>query len=120
MPHRQASVTLVLGLSLVAGLALQEAHASAFRLLLETDADTDNNEVFITSFATFDDLVNSPPSGGIGAFSGININSAYSVGGLAYDGMYHLLLETDADTDNNEVFITSFATFDDLVNSPPS
>ena len=65
--------------------------------------------------------MNSPPTGGIGTFSGINIAPGFSVGGLAYDGMYRLLLESDTDEfANNEIFITSFASFDDLVNSPPT
>ena len=112
----------VLWLGLGASLLAADATAAAYRLLLETDADSGpGTEVYVTSFATFGDLIASPPSGGPGAFSGININSAYGVRGLAYDGMYRLLLETDADSGSGtEVYITSFATFDELIASPPS
>jgi hypothetical protein len=98
------------------------ADATPYSVLLESDVDrSDGTEIFLTSFGTFDDLINSPPSGGTGAFSGLNVNPAYSVGGIAYDGKYHVLLESDIDrSDGTEIFLTSFDTFDDLINSPPS
>jgi hypothetical protein len=59
------------------------AGAAPYTVLLESNEDrSDGTEVFLTSFDTFDDLINSPPSGGVGAFSGLNVNPAYSVGGF--------------------------------------
>ncbi len=94
------------------------SEASTLRLLLESDPETGIGDVFLSSFDTFDDLVNSPAGGGPGGFSGLKISPGFSVGGLAYDGKYRLLLESDPETGFGDVFLASFDTFDDLVNSP--
>ena len=62
------------------------AEAASLRVLLESNDDrVGGQEIFLTSFDTFDALINSTSSGGTGAFSGINIASGYSVGGFAYE-----------------------------------
>ncbi len=112
------TITILCGfLAFAAG----KAHASTYLLLLESRADTGaGSEVFIASYATYDALINSPPAVG-GDFSGIDIGPGYSVGGLAYDGMFRLLLTTNADSGaGSEVFIASYATYDALINSPPA
>ena len=103
------------------GLSASVAHAGPFRLALESNADAaGGSEVFAANFATFNDFINSPPAVG-GSFSGINIASTYSVRGFAHDGMYRLLLESNDDAaGGSEVFVASFATFDDFINSPPA
>ncbi len=99
----------------------QVSVAWPLRLLLEPNSDAPaGSEVFATSFATFDDFLNSP-SGPPGSFSGIGISQNFDVVGFAYDGMYRLLLETNTDSAaGSEVFVASFATFDDFLNSPPA
>ncbi|MEZ5892920.1 MAG: hypothetical protein R3C58_07235 [Parvularculaceae bacterium] len=47
---------------------------------------------------------------------------ADTIAGLAYDGMYRLLLTRRSDDPGgpgSDAFIISYATFDDLINSPP-
>ncbi len=61
------------------------SEASTLRLLLESDPETGIGDVFLSSFDTFDDLVNSPAGGGPGGFSGLKISPGFSVGGLAYE-----------------------------------
>ncbi len=83
---RRTPVPTLLGALILVALTSQTGHAASYRLLLESDTDTTaNNEVFLTSFASFDDLVNSPPTGGVGTFAGINIAPGFSVGGLAHE-----------------------------------
>ena len=50
-------------------------------------------------------------------FSAINIDSAFGVGGLAFDGtQFHLMLETNTDADGGaEIFIVSYNSFADLL-----
>jgi len=50
-------------------------------------------------------------------FSAIDIDSAFRVGGLAFDGtQFHLMLETNTDADGGaEIFIVSYNSFADLL-----
>ena len=91
------------------------AHAAAFRLLLESnDNAPGGSEVFLASYSTIDDLLTGTESSA--GFSDLNIAGNFSVGGLAYDGMYRLLLESnDNAAGGSELFLASFATFDDLL-----
>ncbi len=100
----------------VAGLV----YDGMYRVLLESNDDrSDGTELFLASYGSFDDLVNSPP-GVPGQFSGLNISPDYSVAGLAFDGMYRVLLESNDDrSDGTELFLASYSDFDALVNSPP-
>ncbi len=72
------------------------AHGSQYRLLLERNADAaGGSEVFLATFGSFADLLNSTVASA--AFSQVNINPDFRVGGLTYDGQYRLLLERNAD-----------------------
>jgi hypothetical protein len=95
------------------------AYDGKYRLVLQTRTDSGPpGEVFIASYDSFADFVASPAAVG-GSFSGIDVGASYKVAGLAYDGQYRLLLTTRADDfAASEVFVATYATFDDLVNSP--
>ncbi len=68
----------------------------------------------MASFDTFEDLFAGTTSQT--GFSQVDINRNFSVGGLAYDGVYRALLERDADAAaGSEVFLASFDTFEDLL-----
>lgn len=99
----------------VAGLT----YDGQYRLALSTRADgAAGSELFIATYATYADLVNSPAAVG-GDFSGIDVGPGYRVAGLAYDGQYRLALTTRADgAAGSELFIATYATYADLVNSP--
>ena len=57
------------------------AYATPLRLLLETNSDAGSgSEVFVGSFNTFDDMINSTLASS--SFSSIDIDSNFSVGGL--------------------------------------
>ncbi len=114
-PWRLAALLLLAALTSL-------AQAGTYRLLLSSRADAGvGQDVYIASFPSFEDLINSPPSGLGGAFSGINVANTYIANGLAYDGKYRLLLSSRADAGAGlDVFIATFNTFDDLINSPPS
>jgi hypothetical protein len=93
------------------------AVASTYSLLLERDTDTSGQtDLFLITFPTFDDLVNSTNFTQFA--SQIPLDPAFSVGGLAYDGSYQLLLERDTDTlGQTDLFLITFPTIADLVNS---
>jgi hypothetical protein len=93
------------------------AYGAQYRLLLERNADAaGGSEVFLATFGSFDDLLNSNVASA--SFSQVNINPDFSVGGLTYDGQYRLLLERNADAaGGSEVFLATFGSFDDLLNS---
>ncbi len=86
-----------------------------YRVLFETDADVNGlTELFLASFLTLDDLTSwNPDSAG---YSAINVNPDYSVHGLAFDGSYHLLFETDVDINGlTELYAISYDTIEDLL-----
>lgn len=99
----------------VAGLA----YDGRYRLALTTRSDGGaGDELFIATYDSYADLVNSPRAVG-GDFSGIDIGPGYTVAGLTYDGQYRLALTTRDDSGSGtELFIATYATFTDLVNSP--
>ncbi len=87
-----------------------------YQLLLESDDDRQSgSEVFLASFADFQDLLDGTLSSS--SFSQLDIGPNFSAGGLAYDGMnYQLLLESDDDRQGgSEVFLASFAGFQELL-----
>ncbi|HLG56390.1 MAG TPA: PEP-CTERM sorting domain-containing protein [Vicinamibacterales bacterium] len=98
----------------------QSAQADPYRLLVESDANaTAGHEVFVATYATLDNFLNSVPAGG--SFSQINISAGFGVGGLAFDGSYRLLVESDTNTTaGNELFLSSYASFADFLSSTPS
>lgn len=105
---------LTLFVLLGVSLGYSQAHAMAIDLLLESNDDSNGNEVFIANFDSYQSLLDGALSGG--TFSDLNINSSFSSGGLAYDGnTYQLLLESNDDRNENEVFIASFDSYQDLL-----
>jgi hypothetical protein len=98
----------------------QSAQADPYRLLVESDVNaTGGHELFLATYTTLDNFLNSVPAGG--SFSQINVSAGFGVGGLAFDGSYRLLVESDANTTGgNELFLASYNTIADFVNSVPS
>ena len=91
------------------------AQAGPFRMLLESDEDrADDFEVFGLSYPTFDDLLDH--NADLDGFGGLNIGPQFSIGGLAYDGQYRLLVERDTDAETgSEVAFATFETYEDLL-----
>jgi hypothetical protein len=90
-----------------------------YRLMLSARDDQGmGNDVFILTYDSFDDLINSPAAAP-GDFSGINISSDYQASGLTYDGQYRLMLSSREDQGaGKDVFVVTYDSFDDLLNSP--
>lgn len=93
------------------------ATASTFRVMLESDENrAAGAEIFMASYGTYEDVVSSNAAS-LG-FSQLDVGANFSVGGLAYDGQYRVMLESN---DNRgagaEVFMASFDTFDDLMSA---
>jgi hypothetical protein len=91
------------------------ATASTYNLLLERDVDVGGTDLFLITFPTLDDFVNSTN------FTQFNtqipLDANFSVGGFTYDGAYQLLLERDVDLGGTDLFLISFPTIDDLIDS---
>jgi hypothetical protein len=88
-----------------------------FNVLLESNADRTNNEIYIARYASFADLLSTTldPSS---RYSTLNVSSAFSVGGFSFDGSgYSVLLESNIDRVNNEIYLANYATYDDLLNN---
>ncbi len=97
----------------VGGLAFD---GSSYQLLLESDTDGGaGNDLFIATFDSYQNLLEGTVSSS--SFSQLDLSSTFSSGGLAFDGSsYHLLLESDADSDaGSEVFLASFDSFQSLL-----
>ena len=91
---------------------------SAYRMMLQTRADTvAPNEVYIASYADYASLQAGTLGPGSG-YTNIGINQNFRIAGLAYDGSaYRMMLQTLADTvAPNEVYIASYSSFTDLQN----
>jgi hypothetical protein len=101
----------------IAGLA----YDGQYRLALTSRVDgAAGSELFIATYASYAALVGSPASVG-GSFSGIDIDPSYEVASLTYDGQYRLALTTRTDgVAGAELFIATYDSFADLLNSPGS
>lgn len=95
------------------------AYDGQFRLMLESNDDQVNgSEVFMLTLDTFDDVLNFSFNASSSSFSQINVGPGFSIGGLAYDGQFRLLLERDNDRlAGSEVFMATLDTFDDVLDS---
>ena len=113
MPHR--NYFFIFFMSLVGLLFSLQAKAATFNMMLETDSnETAGAEIFMASFDNYADLL----SGNVSSsdFSQLNIGQNFSVGGLAYDGQYRMMLETDTnEAGGAEIFMASFDSFMDLL-----
>jgi hypothetical protein len=74
-----------------------------YQLILERDVDVGGTDLFLISFPTLDDFVNSTN------FTQFNtqipVDPAFSVGGFTYDGTYQLILERDVDVGGTDLFL---------------
>jgi hypothetical protein len=89
---------------------------SAYRFFFERDTNgVAGNELAIVSFPSLADFVNG--TGAISQFTQIDIDPAFSIGGVTYDGSaYRLLFERDIDgTAGNELALVSFPALGDLI-----
>jgi hypothetical protein len=94
------------------------AYGAPIQLLLESDTDdAGGSELFLTTFATIDDFLDFNLSSS--SFSQLDVAPGFSVGGFAFDASgYQLLLESDTDdVGGSELFLTTFATIDDFLDS---
>ena len=81
---------------------------------LETN-DVAGSEIAYASFATFGDLINE--IGNASGFTQIDIGADFDIAGITYDGLYHVLLESNVDEmAAMEVAYGTFLTFDNLIN----
>jgi len=104
----------IIALSVVV-LVANGAQAATYRTILEQDTDGPQGAPYAgISFDTFDDLLNSTSSGGQFA-SGLN-TPGFTFAGLAFDGQYRAILESDTDTaQGGQFLIATFDTFADFI-----
>jgi len=91
---------------------------SQYHVLLESDANLNNGqEIFLITYDSYADLLSNTQAGG--SFSQLNVNSSYSVGGFTFDGsQYHVLLESDANTnEGQEIFLITYDSYADLLSN---
>ena len=90
---------------------------TGYSVLLESNVDRTNNEIYLANYASYSDLLSntlSPSS----AYSALNVSSAFSVGGYTFDGSgYSVLLESNADRTNNEIYVANYASYEDLLSN---
>ena len=85
-----------------------------YHVLLESDDDRTENEVYLASYDSLQDFLDNILSSSSG-YSLLNISSAFSVGGFTFDGLqYHVLLESDDDRADNEVYLASYDSLQDF------
>ena len=124
MPTTRSQRTRLAGFWALAALLFAAAApavaAGEYRLVLTGRADQPGGQdLFIVTYDSFDALISSPPAAG-GAYSGIDVGNAYTVAGLSYDGKYRLALASRTDRPaGQDLFVVTYDTFDDLINSPP-
>ena len=89
-----------------------------YAVLLESNADRTANEIYLAYYNSFDDLLTNT-LGALSAYSSLNVSSAFNVGGFTYEGngRYSVLLESVADRVNNEIYIASYESWDDLISN---
>jgi hypothetical protein len=94
------------------------AFAVPFQVLLERDTDSGpGTEIFLVTYDSFADLLSNDIAAS--SYSQLNINSDFSVGGMAFDGSaYQLLLERDTDSGpGTEIFLVTYDSFADLLSN---
>lgn len=87
-----------------------------FHLIMESNTDTSGgSEVLYFTYDTFSDLIASTLS--TWGYSAIDVNAAFDVAGLAYDGsQYHLLLESNIDKPGGkELYKITYNSFADFL-----
>jgi hypothetical protein len=90
---------------------------SGYSVLLESNADRTSNEIYIAHYDDYAALLSNTLSAR-SAYSSLNVSSAFSVGGFTFDGSgYSVLLESNVDRVNNEIYLANYASFDDLISN---
>ncbi|MBL4868607.1 MAG: hypothetical protein JKY67_19770, partial [Pseudomonadales bacterium] len=108
--NKSVATILRLGI-LAAGIFGFTGSAVAFQVLYESDADTNVNELVMNSFDTYSDFTNYTAD-----IIDVDISAAYSSTGLTYDGDdWHILYESDSDTNVNELVLNTFDTWQDVL-----
>lgn len=90
--------------------------SDGYHLLLESNANLEDDEVFLVNYASFADLqTNTIASQG---FLPLNINEDFSIGGFTFDGSaYHVLLESNANLEDEEVFLVTYNSWEHLLSN---
>jgi hypothetical protein len=100
--------------------ALADTTTTEYQLMLQTRTDARApDEVFVASYASFASVVANTPS--TSNYTQINIQPAYRIGGLTWDGSaYRLMLQTRVDAfAPDEVFVASYASEAALLANTP-
>jgi len=118
MKPRPKSVVKLASLALATLLSTgEEAWAIPYGVLLESNADRVNNEIYLANYDSFSDLISNSLSAS-SAYSALNVSSAFSVGGYTQVGSgYSVLLESNADRVNNEIYLANYASYADLLSN---
>ena len=83
------------------------------RVLLESNQNREDQEVYLVTYNSQANLVSNTIDAQ--GFSALNISEDFSAGDFAFDSAgYHLLLESNANLDSNEIFLVTYANFADL------
>ena len=102
-------------MSLVGLLVPLQSKAAVFNMMLESDSnEPGGSELFLATYDSPSDLISGSLSSS--SYSQINIASNFSVGGLAYDGQYQLMLESDSNLPGgSELFLATYDSYSDLI-----
>ena len=105
-------------LTMLAGLLWLPAFAAPYHVLLESNDNLGaGQEIFLVSYDSYADLISNTQASS--AFSQLNVNASYSVGGFTYDGSaYHVLLESNNNLGaGQEIFLVSYDSYADLISN---
>jgi hypothetical protein len=88
----------------------------AYRLLLESREDANGgSELYLLTFSTYADLLANNQDYSQSMYLNTDLRNDFSVAGFAFDnGVYRMLLETDADTNGSELYLLNFDSLQDL------
>jgi hypothetical protein len=89
---------------------------AGYHLLLESNLNRDTDEIFLVNYADFADFGTNDIQSQ--QFLDLNVSEAFSIGGFTFDGSaYHLLLESNANLDDDEVFLVTYNSWDHLLSN---
>lgn len=112
----------ILLVTFCAALLLQSSHVAAmpYTVLLESEPGVfPSTELFHLRYDSFQDVIDNQLSGS--GFGDYDPGDEYSVAGIAHDGSYRVLLESEPGVfPSTQVFHLSYDSFEDYVNHQPS
>jgi len=89
---------------------------STARQSLEPNANVETEEVFLVTYTSWANLLSNTIDSQ--SFIDLNINEDFSLGGLAYTGdVFQILLESNANLEDEEVFYVEYADLAALMNN---